>query len=117
MGTYYIPRNYKGETRILYIFSIKSLITTAIGAGIGAIFLWIFTLLALKKVGIIIMAIMAVIGYIVGAVKIPTIVSIPVTKKIGGEPISEIIIRYVKFRKKRKIYTYCQSKKNTKEEK
>ena len=63
------------------------------------------------------MAIMAVIGYIVGAVKIPTIVSIPVTKKIGGEPISEIIIRYVKFRKKRKIYTYCQSKKNTKEEK
>ena len=79
--------------------------------------MWLFTLLALKNVGIIIMAIMAVIGYIVGAVKIPTIVSIPVTKKIGGEPISEIIIRYFKFRKKRKIYTYCQSKKNTKEEK
>ena len=32
MGTYYIPRNYKGETRILYIFTVKSLITTAIGA-------------------------------------------------------------------------------------
>ena len=117
MGTYYIPRNYKGETRILYIFSIKSLITTAIGAGVGAIFLWIFTMLALKKVGIIIMAIFAVVGYIIGAVKIPTIVSIPVTKKIGGEPISEIIIRYIKFKKKRKIYTYCQSQKNTKEEK
>lgn len=117
MGTYYIPRNYKGESRILYIFSIKSLITTAIGAGVGAIFLWIFTMLALKKVGIIIMAVMAVIGYIIGAVKIPTIVSIPVTKKIGGEPISEIIIRYIKFKKKRKIYTFCQSKQNTKEEK
>ena len=32
MGTYYIPRNYKGETRFLYIFTVKSLITTAIGA-------------------------------------------------------------------------------------
>lgn len=114
MGTYYIPRNYRGETRILYIFSIKSLITTALGAGIGGIFLWIFSMLALKNVGIIIMAVFAVIGYIIGAVKIPTIVSIPVTKKIGGEPISEIIIRYIKFKKKRKIYTYYQS---TKEEK
>ncbi len=114
MGTYYIPRNYKGETRILYIFSIKSLITTAIGAGVGALFFGLFSMLALKKVGIIVMAIFAVIGYIIGAVKIPTIVSIPVTKKIGGEPISEIIIRYIKFRKKRKIYTYYES---TKEEK
>ncbi len=116
MGTYYIPRNYKGESRILYIFSVKSLLTTAIGAGVGAIFLWIFSMMALKKVGIIIMAIFAIIGYIIGAVKIPTIVSIPVTKKIGGEPISEIIIRYVKFKKTRKIYTYCE-RKNTKEEK
>ena len=32
MGTYYITRNYKGETRFLYIFTVKSLITTAIGA-------------------------------------------------------------------------------------
>ncbi len=115
MGTYYIPRNYKGETRILYIFSIKSLITTAIGAGIGALFLFLFSALSLKTVGIVIMAIFAIIGYIIGAVKIPTIASIPVTKKIGGEPISEIIIRYIKFKKNRKIYTYYES--NTKEEK
>ena len=114
MGTYYIPRNYKGESRILYIFSIKSLITTALGAGVGAIFFFIFTALALQKVGIVLMAIFAVLGYIIGAVNIPTIVGIPITKKIGGEPISEIIIRYVKFKKKRKMYTYYQS---TKEEK
>ena len=30
MGIYTIPRNLKGETRILLIFSIKSLITTVI---------------------------------------------------------------------------------------
>lgn len=114
MGTYYIPRNYKGETRILYIFSIKSLITTAIGIGIGAIFYFIFKAISLKTVGVILMALFAVIGYVIGAVKIPTIVYLPVTKKIGGEPISEIIIRYIKFKKNRKIYTYYE---NTKEEK
>ena len=117
MGTYYIPRDYKGETRILYIFSVKSLITTAIGAAIGAIFMLLFSAINLKTVGIILLAAFAIIGYIIGAVKIPTIVSIPVTKKIGGEPISEIIIRYIKFKKNRKIYTYYQSKRNTKEEK
>ena len=26
MGTYYIPRNYKGETRFLYILTNKSLL-------------------------------------------------------------------------------------------
>lgn len=113
MGTYYIPRDYKGESRILYIFSVKSLITTAIGAGVGAMFWLLFKSIALDKVGIVIMAIFAVLGYIIGAVKIPTIVAIPVTKKIGGEPISEIIIRYIKFKKKRKMYTYFG---NTKEE-
>lgn len=117
MGTYYIPRNYKGESRILYIFSVKSLITTAIGAGVGAIFFWLLSLMALKTAGIVVMAIFALIGYIIGAVKIPTIATLPLTKKIGGEPISEIIIRYIKFKKSRKIYTYCQSEKNTKEEK
>ena len=117
MGTYYIPRNYKGETRILYIFSTKSLITTAAGAFIGAVFYFIFKSISLEKVGFIIMAVLALIGYIIGAVKIPTIASIPVTKKIGGEPISEIILRYIKFKKKRKIYTYFESSNNTKEEK
>ena len=31
---YQIPRNVKGEGRILFIFSKKALITTAIGGGI-----------------------------------------------------------------------------------
>lgn len=122
MGTYYIPRNYKGETRLLYIFSIKSLITTALGAIIGFVFYLIFAMLNLKLVGIIILAIFAVIGYCVGALKIPTIVGLPVTKKIGGESISDIIIRYIKFKKNRKIYTYVNTintdvETSTKEEK
>ena len=109
MGTYYIPRNYKGETRLLYIFSIKSLITTAIGAVMGLMFYFILSVVGLKTIGLIVLAIFAVIGYCVGALKIPTIVGLPVTKKIGGESISDIIIRYIKFKKNRKIYTYVKT--------
>ena len=111
MGTYYIPRNYKGETRLLYIFSVKSLITTAIGAFIGFLFYLIFAIFGLKVPGLIALAVWALIGYAIGALKIPTIVGIPVTKKIGGESISDIIIRYVKFKKNRKIYTYTKEEK------
>ena len=111
MGTYYIPRNYKGESRILYIFTIKSLITTAIGAVVGALFYFIFAAIGMKLAGLIIMAIFAVIGWGIGALKIPTIVAIPITKKIGGEPVGEIILRYIKFKKNRKIYTYTKEEK------
>ena len=111
MGTYYIPRNYKGETRILYIFSIKSLITTVLGALIGLIFYFLLMFLGLIKVGIVLLVIWAVIGYCIGALKIPTIVGLPVTKKIGGESVSDIIIRYIKFKKNRKVYTYTKEEK------
>lgn len=111
MGTYNIPRNLRGESRILIIFSVKSLITTAIGALIGAIFLFIFSLLGLKIVGIIIMALFALIGYAVGTFKIPTLAGLPFTKKIGGESLDEIIKRYIKFRMNRKIYTYTKEEK------
>lgn len=108
MGTYYIPRNYKGETRILYIFTVKSLITTVIGAAVGLIFYCLFSLLMLPKVGIGFLIFFGLLGFGLGAFKIPTIAGLPVTKKIGGEPVSEIILRYIKFKKNRKIYTYTE---------
>ena len=111
MGTYYIPRNYRGESRILYIFTVKSLITTAVGAMIGAMFWVLFKALGMNIVGIIIMAIFALLGFAVGALKIPTIVAFPITKKIGGEPIGEIILRYMKFKKNRKMYVYTKEEK------
>ena len=111
MGTYQIPRNYRGESRILYIFTIKSLITTAIGAMAGSLFFFIFKAMNMTLIGLIIMAFFALIGFVIGAVKIPTIVAFPITKKIGGEPIGEIILRYIKFRKNRKMYTYTKEDK------
>lgn len=47
---YQIPRNVKGEGRILFIFSTKALITTGIGAVIGLTFWWIFKLMNLSMV-------------------------------------------------------------------
>ena len=111
MGTYQIPRNYRGESRILYIFTIKSLITTAVGAMAGSLFFFIFKAMNMTLVGLIIMAFFALIGFVIGAVKIPTIVAFPITKKIGGEPIGEIILRYIKFTKNRKMYTYTKEDK------
>ena len=106
MGTYIIPRNYRGETRILYIFTVKSLISTAVGAMIGSLFFFGFRAAGMQAIGVIIMAAFALIGWVVGALNIPTIVGIPITKRIGGEPVGEIILRYVKFKKNRKIYSY-----------
>lgn len=108
MGTYYIPRNVKGETRILYIFTIKALITTIAGTMIGLLFLFIFSMVGLKVVGIVITVILALLGYGIGMIKIPTLAGLPVTKKIGGDPLSEIILKFFKFKKNRKKYTYIQ---------
>lgn len=109
MGTYYIPRNLKGESRFLYIFTMKSLITTGIGGACGVIFyLIIGLLLGQTLVGLIILAIFALIGYLAGTIKIPTLAGLDFTKKVGGESIDEIIVRYAKFRSNRKLYTYTK---------
>lgn len=109
MGPYNIPRNVKDEARILFIFTGKSMIYTAIGGGIGAFFYFILSLLKLNLIGMIVVAIFALIGFAIGTFKIPTVGSLPFTKKVGGEGIDDIIIRAFKFRKnKNKIYVYDQ---------
>ena len=111
MGTYYIPRNLRGETRIFYIFTVKSLITTVCGIALGLVFLLIFSMIGMKLVGVIITAILALVGFGIGAIKIPTLSGLPVTKKIGGEPLSEIITRWIKFNKTKKMYVYTKEEK------
>ncbi len=111
MGTYYIPRNLRGETRIFYIFTIKSLISTVIGIAVGLFFFLIFSLIRLRIVGIIITAVFGLLGYAIGAFKIPTISGLPITKKIGGEPVTEIITRWIKFQKNKKMYVYTKEEK------
>ncbi len=54
MKTYEIPRNYKGESRILYVFSTKALMYTIFGMGIGLIFYFILKSLGMQFAGIIV---------------------------------------------------------------
>ena len=116
MGSYYIPRNAKGESRILYIFTVKALISTIAGLLIGFVIYLILSMVGLKIAGIVIMVILGVLGYGIGIIKIPTLSGIRFTKKIGGEPLSEIILRYIKFKKNNRKYTYFSTKENSSEE-
>lgn len=107
MGTYNLPRNVKGEGRILYIFSTKALIYTAIGVGIGVLFYLIFNLIGLGFVGIIMIALLGLIGFIIGTFKMPDTNAFEITKKTGGENIDDVIKRAIKFKmQKNKIYVY-----------
>lgn len=112
MGTYNIPRNVKGEGRILFIFSAKSLITTCIGGGIGLFIYFILGFIKLKTLGLIIIAILALIGYAIGMFKVPDTNGLEITRKTGGENIDDVIKRYIKFKtNKKKIYIYTKEEK------
>ena len=105
MGTYMIPRNTKGEGRILFIFSTKALIYTVVSGLIGMPFYYLFKFLKMNTVGIIIMAFFALLGFCIGTFKIPDSEGLKITRIVGGENIDEVILRYIKFRKKKnKIY-------------
>lgn len=112
MASYYIPSNkIKGEGRILYIFTGRSLIATAIGFLIGLVFYFIFSLIGLKNVGIVLMVLFAVIGYCIVTIKIPANGNTKLEKNVGGETLFQIIIEYIKFKKGKKIYSYAIDRK------
>ena len=107
MGTYYLPRNVKGEGRILFIFTTKSLIYTVIAAAIGLLFYFLFSALGMTIVGIIIVAVFALIGFLIGTVKMPEIGKFEFSKKTGGENLDDILKRAIKFKTKgKKVYIY-----------
>ena len=109
MGTYNIPRNVKGEGRILFIFSTKSLLYSGAGLLVGLPFYFIFSIVEINIVGMVLMAILALVGFIIGTFKMPEIGSIKFTKTVGGENIDDIIKRAIKFKKRgNKLYLYTK---------
>ena len=107
MKSYYIPRNYKGEGRILYIFSTKAIIYTAVGVGIGLIFYFLFNLIGLTMIGIIIAGFLGLVGFCIATFKVPDMKNFELTKKTGGEKIDDVIKRWILFKKNNnKIYVY-----------
>lgn len=113
MGSYYIPsNNLKGESRILYIFTPKSLIFTAVGGFIGLFFYLIFgIILGLKPVGYICIGLFAILGYAIATIKMPSAGTSKLAKNVGGDSIDDIILRYILFKKNKKVYTYAIDRK------
>ncbi|MBQ8379681.1 MAG: hypothetical protein IJX34_02575 [Clostridia bacterium] len=117
--TYTVPRSAKGESRFLYIFSVKSLITTILGAICGMPIYLVLSLFGMTIPGLISIALMAVIGYFVGVLTIPDSPLFGNLRKAGGEKVSDILIRTATFIKRKKIYIYRMNsidKKNKKDE-
>ena len=114
MGTYNLPRDVKGEGRILFVFSTKALIWTATGALLGLPFYLLFSLIGVSIVGIIAIALFGLAGFVIATFKMPTTNTFEITKKTGGENIDDVIKRWFKFKmQKSRIYVY---QKETKEE-
>lgn len=103
MRKHEIPRESKNEGRILYIFNGRSILTTIIGIIFG-IFVGIFLKILLPTLGIIIGTVLfGVIGFLIGTVKIPEMNSFPITKSVSGMYIDEVIMKYMKFKKRRSL--------------
>lgn len=111
--SYYVPRSVKGESRLLYIFTIKSFITTIVVGLLGAGIWYIGgTYFGMGLVpGIIITAIFGALGFCFGALKIPDIPMMGAFRKAGGENISDIVFRFLTFKRKKKIYIYNLNRK------
>lgn len=107
-GTYYVPRSVKGESRILYIFTIKSFaVTLAFGLVGVLIYFLVSKFIEISIMGaLIIIAIFAAIGYALSAVTIPDSPAMGPLRKAGGENIGAMLIRLITFKKKKKIYLY-----------
>lgn len=106
--SYYVPRSAKGESRILYIFSIKSFVTTLICGGIGALIVFAIKSVVSLSIFTTILLIVpfAVIGYVIGALKIPDVPMMGPLQKAGGENVLDILLRLISFKGKKKIYVY-----------
>ena len=116
--SYNIPRNVKGEGRILYVFSYKALLYTGVGILVGLIFYFILSILGLKMIGYIVIGVCAFIGFGIGTFKLPNIVFLKGARLAAGDSIDDVIIRAIKFKmNKNKYYIYMdeESKENVEE--
>lgn len=111
--SYTVPRKVSNETRILVIFTAKSLITTIV-FGIISLVLWNFILgpLGTGFVGIIVCICITAVGYGFGAITFPENIGIPLLKKFAGDNLTDLVFRGIKFKKK--IYV-CTNEREEKE--
>lgn len=113
MGTYDLPRSVKGEGRILFIFTKKAFIFTMAFGFVGIILYLIFASFKMYIVGIILLLLFALTGFIIGTIKIPNMKNIKWATTNAGENIDDVLLRTIKFKQKaNKIYIYKGGKTN-----
>lgn len=106
--SYMIPRDTKGEGKILMIFSKKSFLWTIAFTAVGLVTIYpICAILNLSLIGWIGSAVLGLIGFFISSFKMPNSQNFEIFRKTGGEDIDEIIIRLLKFKKGgKKLYLY-----------
>ena len=106
--SYMIPRDTKGEGKILMIFSKKSFLWTIAFAGVGLITIYpICAILGYTLIGIAGVLLFGLIGFIISSCKMPNSQNFEILRKTGGEDMDEIILRLLKFKKGgKKVYLY-----------
>lgn len=106
--TYYVPRSVKGEGRILYIFTMKSLAATILTGLIGVgIWMLLDNLIGIGLIpGLVITCLFGAVGYVFITIKIPDIPIMGVFRKAGGEYLSNILVRFITFKSRKRIYIY-----------
>lgn len=106
--SYMIPRDTKGEGKILMIFSKKAFLWTIGLATIGLCTIYpICLMFRATLVGIGGVLALGGIGFIIGTFKMPNSQNFEILRKTGGEDIDEILIRLFKFKKGgKRVYSY-----------
>lgn len=62
--------------------------------------------------GAVVIGAFGLIGFAIGTFKVPEINRLEFTKKTGGENIDEVILRAIKFKKKKnRVYVYTKEEK------
>ena len=104
--TYTVPRSAKGESRILYVFTVTGLIFTIAFALVGLLIRMLVASFLPSVVGWVIVGVFAVVGFVIGTLKIPDSNVMGPLRKAGGEKIRDILFRTITFTKRKKIYLY-----------
>lgn len=109
MGTHLIPREIDGDGRILIVFTQEGFIGTLIGIAVGSILYSFSSAFGATLVGWVLLALSALIGFVIGQLKVPESNAFSLFKKTGGEYIRDVIANYLAFRRNRKIYMYDET--------
>ena len=113
MGTYNLPRNVKGEGRILFIFTTKSMMYTGGFAIVGVLIYMLLSYFGMTLAGVIVIIVLSLIGFVIGTFKVPNISGIKWAKANAGENIDDVIKRAITFKQKgNKIYVYKEDETN-----